>query len=75
MRHGTYRKYFESIKSVGLLAGGGQGMATPMVFEQRHGTGGIFPVDCQQRLPFVGGMFFLSFSILIAFLKRSSTVF
>jgi len=23
--HGTYRKYFESIKSVGLLAGGGQG--------------------------------------------------
>ena len=28
-RHGTYRKYFESIKSVGLLAGGGQGAATP----------------------------------------------
>ena len=26
-RHGTYRKYFESIKSVGLLAGGGQGTA------------------------------------------------
>ena len=54
MRHGTYRKYFESIKSVGLLAGGGQGTATPMVFERRHGTGGghgIFQVDCQQRLP------------------------
>ena len=25
MRHGTYRKHFESIKQNGLLAGGGQG--------------------------------------------------